>query len=71
MATQRRLPGLYPFRSIVEAGALKGRNVIYDHTFVDENYDRFEARAQELIDRKVDLMLASVAAAATTAGRLT
>src|SRR5262245_58990916 len=40
-------------------------------TIVDENYDRFGARAQELIDRKVDVILASVPQAAAVAGRLT
>ena len=35
-----------------ELGYGEGRNVIYDHTFVDENYDRFQARAQELVDGK-------------------
>jgi putative ABC transport system substrate-binding protein len=54
-----------------DLGYVEGRNVVYDHTFVDENYDRFEARAQELIDRKVDVILASVAAAAAVAGKLT
>jgi putative ABC transport system substrate-binding protein len=54
-----------------ELGYADGRNVVYDHTFVDENYDRFGARAQELIDRKVDVILASVPQAAAAAGRLT
>jgi hypothetical protein len=47
-----------------DLGYVEGRNVVYDHTFVDENYARFEARAQELINHKVDVILASVAAAA-------
>jgi len=54
-----------------DLGYVEGRNVIYDHTFVDENFDLFEARAQELINRKVDIILASVAAAAAAAGKLT
>src|SRR5262245_16651210 len=54
-----------------DLGYVEGRNVVYDHTFVDENYDRFEARARELIDRRVDVILASVAAAAAVAGKLT
>src|SRR5262245_21246805 len=53
-----------------ELGYVEGRNVIYDHTFVDENYDLFRARAQELISRKADLILASVPAAALAAGAL-
>jgi putative ABC transport system substrate-binding protein len=54
-----------------DLGYVEGRNVVYDHTFVNEKYNRFEARAQELIDRKVDVILASVAAAAAVAGKLT
>jgi putative ABC transport system substrate-binding protein len=54
-----------------DLGYVEGRNVVYNHTFVDENYDRFEMRAQELIDRKVDVILASVSAAAAVAGKLT
>src|SRR5262245_12556489 len=54
-----------------DLGYVEGRNVIYDHTFVDENYDLFPARAQELVNRRVDVILASVPAAATAAARLT
>ena len=54
-----------------ELGYVEGRNVVFDHTYVDENYDRFQARAQELVDRKVDIILASVAAAAIAAGKVT
>ena len=54
-----------------ELGYVEGQNVVYDHTFVDENYDRFQARAQELVDRKVDVILASVPAAASAARDVT
>jgi ABC-type uncharacterized transport system substrate-binding protein len=54
-----------------ELGYVEGRNVIYYHTFVDEKYELFQARAQELVDRRVDVILASVPAAAATAGKLT
>ena len=54
-----------------DLGYVEGRNVIDDHTFVDENYDRFQARAQESVDRKVDVILASVPAAASAARRVT
>ena len=50
-----------------ELGYVEGRNVIFDHTYVDENYDLFQARAKELVDRKVDVILASVPAAAAAA----
>jgi putative ABC transport system substrate-binding protein len=54
-----------------ELGYVEGRNVVYHHTFVDENYDRFQARARELVNRKVDVILASVPAAASAARGVT
>jgi putative ABC transport system substrate-binding protein len=54
-----------------ELGYVEGRNLILDHTFVDENYELFPARARELLDRKVDLIVASVGAAAVAAAKLT
>jgi putative ABC transport system substrate-binding protein len=54
-----------------ELGYVEGRNLILEHTFVDEKFDLFPARAQELLDRKVDLILASVAPAAVAAAKLT
>ena len=54
-----------------ELGYVEGRNVIYYHTFVDEKYELFQTRAQELVDRRVDVILASVPAAAAAAGKLT
>jgi len=54
-----------------ELGYVEGRNVVFEHTFVDEKYERFPSRAQELLDKKVDVILASVAAAAVAASKLT
>lgn len=54
-----------------ELGYIEGRNLIFVHTFVDEKYELFPSRAQELLNRKVDLILASVAAAAVAASKLT
>ena len=54
-----------------ELGYVEGRNVVYDHTFVDEKYELFHSRAQELVSRQVDIILASVPAAAAAASRLT
>jgi putative ABC transport system substrate-binding protein len=54
-----------------ELGYVEGRNLVFDQTYVDEDYSRFPARAQELIDRKVDIILASVAPAALAANKLT
>ena len=61
-----------PFTEGMRAhGYVDGRNVTYHHTYVDEKYEFFQSRAQELIDREVDIILASVPAAAAAAGRLT
>jgi putative ABC transport system substrate-binding protein len=54
-----------------ELGYIEGRNVVFEHTFVDENYELFSGRARELLDRKVDLIVASVGAAAVAAAKLT
>jgi putative tryptophan/tyrosine transport system substrate-binding protein len=54
-----------------ELGYVEGQNLILEHTFVDEKYNLFQARAEELLSRKVDLILASVAAAASAAAKLT
>jgi putative ABC transport system substrate-binding protein len=63
------------FRPFVEGmrelGYVEGRNLLLDQTYVDEHYERFQARAQELVDRQVDLILASVPAAAAAARRVT
>jgi putative tryptophan/tyrosine transport system substrate-binding protein len=63
------------FRPLVEGlrelGYIEGRNLVFEHTYVNEDYSGFPARAQELIDRKVDIILASVAPAALAANRLT
>lgn len=54
-----------------ELGYVEGRNLAFEHTFVDENYELFPARARELLDRKVDVIVASVGAAAVAAAKLT
>ena len=54
-----------------ELGYVEGRNLVFVHTFVDEKYELFPSRAQELLNRKVDLILASVVAAAVAASKLT
>jgi putative tryptophan/tyrosine transport system substrate-binding protein len=61
-----------PFADGMRAlGYVEGHNVNFDHTFVDEKYERFPANAQQLIDRKVDIIMASVPDAAKTAAELT
>ena len=65
-------PYFRPFvEGMRELGYVEGRNLSIYHTYVDEKYDRFEARAQELVDRKVDVIVASMAAAAVAARNVT
>src|SRR3954463_5080305 len=54
-----------------ELGYVEGSNIVFEHTFVDEKYDLFDARARDLVDRKVALIVASLARAAVPAPRLT
>lgn len=54
-----------------ELGYVEGRNIVFEHTYVDEKYELFPARAQELLSHKVDLIVASVVAAAVAASKLT
>jgi putative ABC transport system substrate-binding protein len=58
-------------QGLLERGYVEGRNLVLVHTFVDEKYDLFPSRVQELLDRQVDIILASVAAAAVVAGKAT
>jgi putative ABC transport system substrate-binding protein len=61
-----------PFsRGMRELGYVEGHNLVLEHTFVDEKYELFQARAEELLNRKVDLIVASVGAAAAAAAKLT
>ncbi len=54
-----------------ELGYVEGRNLVFEQTYVNEDYSRFPGTAQQLIDRKVDVILASVAPAALAANKLT
>jgi putative ABC transport system substrate-binding protein len=54
-----------------ELGYIEGKNLIFEHTFVDEKYELFTLRAQELVDRKVDVILASIPTAAVAAAKVT
>jgi putative ABC transport system substrate-binding protein len=61
-----------PFaRGMHELGYVEGQNLVLEHTFVDENFDLFDSRARELLDRKVDLILASNGPAAAAAAKAT
>ena len=54
-----------------DLGYAEGRNVNFYHTFADEKYDRFKANAQELVDQRVDIIMASTADAAAAAAKVT
>ena len=55
---------------LADHGYVDGRNVVLHATYVDENYDLFQVRAQELADKNVDVIMASVPAAAAAARRV-
>ena len=54
-----------------ELGYIEGQNLVLEHTFVDENFALFDSRARELLDRKVDLILASNGPGAAAAAKAT
>jgi putative tryptophan/tyrosine transport system substrate-binding protein len=54
-----------------ELGYVEGKNPVFEHTFIGEKYDLFGPRAQELVDRKVDVILASIRTAAVAAAKVT
>jgi putative ABC transport system substrate-binding protein len=63
---------LRPFlEGMRELGYVEGRNLVLDQTYVDEHYERFPAKAEELVARKVDVILASMAPAAVAARKVT
>jgi putative ABC transport system substrate-binding protein len=52
-------------------GYIEGKNIEVLNRFADEHYDRFDALAKELIDAKVDVIVASIGFAALAAKRAT
>ena len=54
-----------------DLGYVEGRNVIFEHRYADERYSRFPAQAAELVDLKVDVLIASIKPAALAAQRAT
>ena len=54
-----------------DLGYVQGRNLIVDHTYVDEHYDQFSDRARQLVAGGADVILASNAAAASAAKSVT
>jgi putative tryptophan/tyrosine transport system substrate-binding protein len=56
---------------LLDLGYVEGRSIRFYHTFADENYDRFQANAQELVAQRVDIIMASTADAAAAAAKVT
>jgi len=52
-------------------GYIEGKNIEVLNRFADEHYDRFDALAKDLIDAKVDVIVASIGFAALAAKRAT
>jgi len=66
--------GLY-FPALIQGfkdlGYIEGRNVTFEHRYASEQYERFPAQAAELVDLRVDAMIASIKPAALAAQRTT
>jgi hypothetical protein len=63
---------LGPLRQGLNAlGYFEGKNIELLNRFADEHYDRFDALAAELVEAKVDVIVAVVASAAFAAKRAT
>jgi ABC transporter substrate binding protein len=54
-----------------DLGYVEGRTILFEHRYAHEQYDRFPALAQELVDQKVDALMASILPAARAAEQAT
>jgi putative ABC transport system substrate-binding protein len=63
------------FASLTEGfkdlGYVEGRTILFEHRYAHEQYDRFPALAMELVDLKVDVLMASILPAARAAEQAT
>jgi putative tryptophan/tyrosine transport system substrate-binding protein len=58
-------------KGLDDLGYVEGKNIELKNRFADEHYDRFDALAAELVEAKVDIIVASITSAALRAKRLT
>jgi putative tryptophan/tyrosine transport system substrate-binding protein len=54
-----------------DLGYVEGRTILFEHRYAHEQYDRFPALAQELVDLKIDVLMASILPAARAAEHAT
>jgi putative tryptophan/tyrosine transport system substrate-binding protein len=63
------------FASLTEGfrdlGYVEGRTILFEHRYAHEQYDRFPTLAKELVDLKVDVLMASILPAARAAEQAT
>jgi putative tryptophan/tyrosine transport system substrate-binding protein len=58
-------------KGLNDLGYTEGKNIELVNRFADEHYDRFDRLTAELLDAKVDIIVASVPSAAISAKRIT
>jgi putative ABC transport system substrate-binding protein len=58
-------------KGLNDLGYVEGKNIELMNRFADEHYDRFDALVAELVEAKVDIIVASVGIAAVSAKRAT
>ena len=58
-------------QGFADLGYVDRRTILLEHVYADEKYERFPAMAQELLNRNVDVIMASILPAARAAQQLT
>ena len=58
-------------QGFADLGYVDRRTILLEHIYADEKYERFSRMAQELLDRNVDVIMASILPAARAAQQLT
>ena len=58
-------------KGLNDLGYIEGKNIELLNRFADEHYDRFDPFARELVEAKVDVIVASIPGAANAAKRAT